>query len=58
MINNNLKSEVLSYLEEMIGSGVADRIEEKVYEDIKWNNRCKESEWNHVLNKMNEWEEM
>lgn len=48
-------SEILCYLEEMIISDLATKIEEKVYQDIKWFGRYEKKELNEVIRNMKKW---
>ena len=45
-------TDIMYYLEEMIQMDLADEIEQNVYYDIKWFNRCKRGELKHVKKNM------
>ena len=47
--------EVMEYLEEMIISDLAEAVEERVYQDIKWFGKCSKSDLNKIKINMKKW---
>lgn len=52
-----VSGDVMNYLEVMLLEDMNDEIEEKVYTDIKWWGKCKKSEYEYVVERMNEYYE-
>lgn len=48
-------NEVKEYLEEMVASDLAIKVEQDVYQDLKWYGRCKKAELEQVYERMNDW---